>query len=206
MTPAQEAKAYAAANGFVLGTIPATRRYTVRVLNKATGVAIDDPIAEVGGYPAALNAMKRHVEVNSNLARAIQLATTPKLDAAILSDNVRAILSVNVHAIQLASGVELDQLAEAWNLPKRECKVSGKPHPQTDADYRNVLLRNSARRMPVPKLIKYTHRLEFRMRPDGHTFHWDYPSHAQALRELRQTMSNKQQRPIYVNLFPIREA
>jgi hypothetical protein len=72
-TPAELAKAFAAEHGFVIGTIPALKRYTVRLLNRETGVAmLGEPIAEVGGYPAALNAMKRYVEAKEVVTAAVR--------------------------------------------------------------------------------------------------------------------------------------
>jgi hypothetical protein len=60
LTPAEAARVYAALHGFVISTMPATKRYRVYLTN-SQGVATGVPIAEVGGYPAALNAMKRWV-------------------------------------------------------------------------------------------------------------------------------------------------
>ncbi|AAT37751.1 gp57 [Burkholderia phage BcepB1A] len=56
MTPAQEAKEYASKHGLTITTND--RRYTIMY-----GWRV---IAEVGGYPAALNAMKRYVELRKD--------------------------------------------------------------------------------------------------------------------------------------------
>jgi hypothetical protein len=53
MTPAQEAKAYAAEHGFTIVT--AERKHSIY----APGGAL---VAQVSGYPAALNAMKRDID------------------------------------------------------------------------------------------------------------------------------------------------
>ena len=55
LTPAAAAKAYAEQHGFDI--LPADRRYDVWCGAEADA----KHIANVGGYPAALNAMKRHV-------------------------------------------------------------------------------------------------------------------------------------------------
>lgn len=64
MTPAQEAKEYAARHGFSIGNVVGAKRYFVY----RTGGGTSDAIAEVGGYPAALNAMKRYVQEQAESA------------------------------------------------------------------------------------------------------------------------------------------
>lgn len=59
MTPAQEAKEFAAAHGFVISQCD--RRY--EIVHVAHDEAINE-VANVGGYPAALNAMKLWVTEN----------------------------------------------------------------------------------------------------------------------------------------------
>lgn len=89
VTPAQAAKDYAREHGFIISAIPALRRYGVKVLRD--GVA-GEQIAEVGGYPAALNAMKRNVEYMQ------------------ASDDA---------AFAIQSGAQLDATADAYSLRKR---------------------------------------------------------------------------------------
>jgi len=55
-TPAQEAKDFAAANGFTIS--PLDRRYVVSY----PAAQFDTFVANVGGYPAALNAMRKHMD------------------------------------------------------------------------------------------------------------------------------------------------
>lgn len=61
MTPAQEAKEFAAAHGFAI--LPNGRRYDI--WTDYEGDEHQNHIAQVGGYPAALNAMVRYVEENA---------------------------------------------------------------------------------------------------------------------------------------------
>lgn len=61
MTPAQEAKEYAATHGFVISTLASIRKLRVYHVNH-NGGRMGEHIAEVSGYPAALNAMKREME------------------------------------------------------------------------------------------------------------------------------------------------
>lgn len=64
MTPAQEAKEYAAAHGFEI--VPTDRRYTITYVHPETFNI--EFVRNVGGYPAALNAMKDFIaEVNDRL-------------------------------------------------------------------------------------------------------------------------------------------
>lgn len=58
MTPAQEAKEYAAQHGFSIGAVVGAKRYFVYRMGGGTS----DAIAEVSSYPAALNAMKRYMQ------------------------------------------------------------------------------------------------------------------------------------------------
>jgi len=55
-TPAQEAKDFAAANGFTIS--PLDRRYVVSY----PAAQFDTFVANVGGYPAALNAMRKYMD------------------------------------------------------------------------------------------------------------------------------------------------
>lgn len=66
MTPAQEAKEYAAQHGFSIGAVVGAKRYFVYRMRN--GVSYGDPIAEVSGYPAALNAMKRYMQEQTESA------------------------------------------------------------------------------------------------------------------------------------------
>lgn len=134
MTPAQEAKEYARQHGFVIGTIPAMKRYTVNVLN-AAGVA-DERIAEVGSYPAALNAMKRHVEATLET-----LCIAPEVDALLRfaepgEEWQKAFLALDNDkqntVLELASGKVLDAVARAWEILARWDLL-------TDAEYRDEI-------------------------------------------------------------------
>lgn len=65
MTPAQEAKEFAASHGFIIESNN-DRRYNVYKVHTPTHM---EQIANVGGYLAALNAMKRHLDVGRVEAR-----------------------------------------------------------------------------------------------------------------------------------------
>lgn len=67
MTPAQEAKEYASKHGFVISTLASTRKLRVYRADH-NGIATGEHVAEVSGYPAALNAMKRYVELRKDNA------------------------------------------------------------------------------------------------------------------------------------------
>lgn len=81
MTPAQEAKEYAAQNGFSIGAVVGAKRYFI--YRTRNGVSHGDAIAEVGGYPAALNAMKRYVQEQAESAALEQARETGKVGALV---------------------------------------------------------------------------------------------------------------------------
>lgn len=77
MTPAQEAKDYAAQHGFTIITLG--RRYIINHQESP----YDTFVAEVGGYPAALNAMKRYVQEQAESAALEQARATGKVGALV---------------------------------------------------------------------------------------------------------------------------
>lgn len=82
MTPAQEAKDYAAQHGFTIITLG--RRYIINHQESP----YDTFVAEVGGYPAALNAMKRYVQQQTESSALEQARETGNVGAIV--DDVNA--------------------------------------------------------------------------------------------------------------------
>lgn len=78
LTPSQEARRYADENGFMI--VAVGRRYEIIDKKSIVGNRV---IAEVGGYPAALNAMRKVVDAHKDVPLVtvtIQTATGARLD------------------------------------------------------------------------------------------------------------------------------
>jgi hypothetical protein len=129
-----------------------------------------------------------------------------------------------IRLVQLARGRTLDGLAHAAEGTKR---MPG----QSDHEYRNLLLYghvdgiaaavatinlkvapsiaygsrlDEMARLPVRKrrAPRHTHSVEWRYK-GGKIHSQPYPSHAEALKAVRQMMCNKRMRPDYVNIVPV---
>jgi hypothetical protein len=118
-TPSQEAKDFAAANGFTI--TPNGRRYNVFH-------NVDGGVIEVGGYPAALNAMRMYVpqanrepqvtwavKTNAEIIEDIADVSEDAASAAFgaLSDEDKR------HTLELARGVVLDAIGAYFDLDAR---------------------------------------------------------------------------------------
>lgn len=99
MTPAQEAKEYASTHGFVISTVASIRKLRVYHADH-NGIATGEHVAEVSGYPAALNAMKRYVELRKYDAPVKADGISDVDDGeqpAIMPDETLAIVSVDMN-------------------------------------------------------------------------------------------------------------
>lgn len=186
MTPAQEAKEYAAEHGFVLGTVPKLKRYTVRMLNKATGVADGDPIADVGSYPAALNAMKRYVaeHIDGATNAVFQFnGTVKRIVGSVTIDDAAQTLDVNPEVLQQQHASESDRMLSnnggsykfTWDTTPR------------NSHYRPPEAAQWKPRGPWCAVISYTDYSE-----EGEYF----ATRSDAVQDIRRAMSNRNLRRV----------
>lgn len=118
MTPAQEAKEYAAANGFTIR--PDRRRYIV----EHSDSQYEGYVADVGGYQAALNAMKKFVESLGAFADAIIGGGHGKLyGSEQRPDETPGQFEARVLDAKTALNVNSDEARARWVLKNRDDKV-----------------------------------------------------------------------------------
>ena len=192
LTPAQEAKAFAERNGFEIK--PNARRY--RITRKDSDVTI----AEVGGYPAALNAMR--TQLSADGLRAVLM------DHGIDMGNVGAADSQCVESGADAAVIDEDGTVHIPNrvVPYEENKESAiKQIADSAAQYfeeADEATRDRIRQRAANMRQKMTHVVMWRF-GNSVFYSLQYPSYASALKAVRQLMPNKRMRPSYVEIRTI---
>ena len=197
LTPSQETRAYADANGFKI--VAVGRRY------KCTHVA-SGTVFERGGYPALLNEMRAIVGCVQDGECA---------DAAVACVDVPTI-----HTTPRVGSWEDEEIVAGVILPicAYEFKRSFVEYKNTAPTPEIAVVKGVEYDATMPRKQRFisigisfdqraqarlpTHQLQFRYKGGG--LHFDnFHSHSDALTALRQMMSNKRTRPDYVNIVPV---
>lgn len=184
MTPAQEAKEYATANGFTIE--PVGRRYRI-----ARAMIPTVTIAEVGGYPAALNAMKTQVSADDALKTDESIAWFERIEGSTIDElcagDTLILPEPNEGPIATANDLTVYHNAVAPNFNDFDSAAQER-------------IRKAAKVIRKQRSLIMTHQVVMHFSSGTHEL--AYPSYPAAIKGVRQVLSGMQKRyhPSFVTI------